>query len=217
MLARVQDPTATFWDLRLEVYPALVEAINDLMLIIGRPTTLYQVPIQLNPQICWQNMPENMLAITNVQSNLQSLWKVSLHTMDYTQSSWKSNWETDVDNTPQRWFPLGFLYWGVHPAVKEPMTVLVTGVGYPVPAAAFPPTGAETSPFHDEFFQALELYATAYLRLKELGDDAQEGQELYQQYLKIAQRMTSIADRRDSLLFSQAFGVPNAVSKVTMR
>jgi hypothetical protein len=217
VLARLQDPDATFWDLKLAVYPALVEAINDLMLIIGRPTTLYQIPIQLVPNVCWQPMPENMLAITNVQSNLQSLWKVSLRTMDFTQSSWTSSWETDVAASPLRWFPLGMTFWGVHPAVSQLTTVLVTGVGYPVPQAVFPPTGLESTVFHEEFNQALELYATAYLRLCELGDDAQEGQELYQAYLKIAQRMTSIEDRRDSLSYSQAFGVPNAPSRVTLR
>lgn len=219
VLARLQDPSATFWDLSLEVYPALEEAINDLMLILGRPTTLYQVPIQLVPGVCWQPMPQNMLALTNLQSNLQNLWKVSLRTMDFTQASWTSSWETDTAISPLRWGPLGFNYFFIHPAIptNASLTLLATGVGYPVPQAAFPPTGQETSPFHDEFFQALELYAAAYLRLKELGDDAQEGQELYQQYLALAQRMTSIEDRRDSLVASQAFGVPNAVSRVTMR
>jgi hypothetical protein len=213
----VQDPEAVFWDLYLEVYPALVEAINDLMLIIGRPTTIYSQPVQLNPLICWQPMPENMLALTNLRTNSQGLWKTSLHTMDYTQSSWGSGWTTDTGPVPLRWGPVGFSYFFVHPAPLQTITLTVTGIGYPVPQAVFPPTGEETVPFHDEFFQALELYAAAYLRLRELGDDAQEGVELYQQYLQLAQRLTKIEDRRDSLVFSQAFGVPNALSKVTLR
>lgn len=217
VLARVQNPEATFWDLNLEVYPALTEAVNDLMLIIGRPTVIYSLPVQLTPKIVWQPMPQNMFSITDLRSNLQGLWKTSLHTMDYTQSSWTSSWEADVAATPKRWGPVGFNYFFVHPAPKEVVTVLATGVGYPVPSAQFPPTGQEEIPFHDEFFQALELYAAAYLRLKELGDDAQEGQELYAQYLAIAQRMTRIEDRKDSLLFSQAFGVSNALSRVTLR
>jgi hypothetical protein len=217
VLARVQDPSAIFWDLHLEVYPALVEAINDLMLIIGRPTTIYQTTIQLNPLICWQPMPENMLALTNVRTNFANLWKTSLHSMDLTQASWTSSWETDVAPAPQRWFPVGFSYWGVHPAPEQTMTVIVTGVGYPVPNAVFPPTGNETSPFSDEFFQALELYAAAYLRIKDGGDDMLEGQELYQQYLQIAQRLSKLEDRKDSLVYSAAFGVRNALSKVTLR
>lgn len=217
VLARVQDPDAIFWDLELEVYPALVEAINDLMLIIGRPTTLYSTPVQLNPLVCWQPMPQNMLSITNIRSNLQSLWKVPLRTMDFTMSSWEPDWETDVADSPQRWGSLGLSYFFVHPAPSQPMTVLVAGIGYPVPSAVFPPTGAETSPFHKEFEQALELYAASYLRLKELGDDAQEGMELYKAYLAIAQRLTMIEDRKDSLVFSQAFGVPTALSRVTIR
>lgn len=42
VLSRVQDPAATFWNLNLEVYSALVEAINDLMLIVGRPRRRYR-------------------------------------------------------------------------------------------------------------------------------------------------------------------------------
>jgi hypothetical protein len=217
VLARVQDPTAIFWDLSLEVYPALVEALNDLMLIIGRPTTIYATPVQLNPRIVWQPMPANMLAITNIRTNFAGLWKTSLHSMDYLQTSWMGNWETDVAAVPVRWGPIGVSHFFVHPAPEQTLTVTVTGVGYPVPSAVFPPTGTETASFHDEFFQALELYAAAYLRLKELGDDAQEGQELYQQYLQIAQRLTRIEDRKDSLVFSQAFGTPTALSRVTRR
>jgi len=215
VLARVQDPSAVFWDLHLEVYAALVEAINDLMLIIGRPTTIYSLQVTLNPRICWQPMPQNMLAITNIR---EIPWKTTLHTLDYTQSSWNSNWEADSSpNLPQRWAPLGMTYFIVHPAVEQATTVTVAGVGYPVQPGAWPPTGAETSPFHIEFEQALELYAASYLRLKEIGDDAAEGMELYKAYLQIAQRLSKIDDRRDSLVYSQAFGVPVAASRVTMR
>ena len=137
--------------------------------------------------------------------------------MDYLQSSWGSDWETDVSSAPMRWGPIGMGYFFVHPAPEQTLTVTIAGVGYPVPNAVFPPTGNETCCFHDEFFQALELYASSYLRLKEQGDDMEEGQELYKQYLEIAQRMTTIQDRKDPLVFSNAFGVPAALSKVSRR
>ena len=64
---------------------------------------------------------------------------------------------------------------------------------------------------------ALQLYATAYCRMKELGDDALEGDAIYQQYLEIAQRLSQIEDRRDPLVFSRSFGTPTAPSLVTKR
>jgi hypothetical protein len=217
VLSRVQDPSAIFWNLNLEVYSALVEAINDLMLIVGRPTLTYATQITLNTNSVWQPMPPSMLAITNIRSSNYALWKCSLRDMDYTQASWRSDWELDVADTPQRWGPVGLNTFFIHPAVSQPVNVQIAGVAYPN-NAPFPFTGAETSPFHTEGVeQALALYSEAYLRVKCIGDDATEGDMLYQQYLDIAKRLTNIEDRRDSEIFSTSFGVSSAVSRVTRR
>lgn len=216
VLSRVQDPNATFWNLNLEVYSALVEAINDLMLIVGRPTLQSNTVITLNPNSVWQPMPPSLLAITNMRTNNYSLWKTSLREMDYTQSENDSAWEMDLDTNPRRWGPIGLNWFFIWPAVSVPVQVTIAGVAYPNPTP-WPATGAETSPFHDEIELALCSYAEAYLRLKSIGDDALEGDVLYQQYLDIAKRLTQIEDRRDSDIFSASFGVPSALSRTTMR
>lgn len=216
VLTRVQDPTAIFWNLNLEVYSALVEAINDLMLIVGRPTLQYQTVITLNPNSVWQPMPSGLLAITNIRSNQFSLWKTTLRDLDYTQANNGSDWELDLAAVPEAWAPIGLNWFVVWPAVEEPVQVLVAGVAYPNPTG-WPAVGTETSPFHQEVEQALCMYGEYYLRIKQLGDDADEGDMLYQQYLNIAKRLTQLEDRRDPDIFSSSFGVASAPSRITMR
>lgn len=214
---RLQDPTFTFWLQQFEVYAALEEAMNDLLLLVGRPTIQFNTPITLIPNQVWQPMPPGMLAITNIRTNQYSLWKTSLRSMDYLQASWGPTWECDVDNLgPLRWGPLGFSYFFVHPAPTVAFQVNVSGVTFPV-QTAWPPNGTEQSPFHSEVNVALQMYATAYLRLKELGDDAQEGDVLYSQFLAMAQRLTQIEDRRDPIIFTKGLGSTTAPSMVTMR
>lgn len=208
---RLQDPTSRFWHLHNEMYAGIEEAINDMMLLVGRPTIQYQTLVTLQPNTVWQRMPANMIALTNMRSNNYSLWKTSLHSMDYVQASWGPDWTADRANVPARWFPLGLTWFGVHPAPLAAIQVVVAGVSNPF-TDAWPPTGAEKSPFNDEFNQALELYATAYCRLKEIGDDALEGNQLMNQYTQIAQRLTDIEDNNDALIFNQAFGTSTAAS-----
>jgi hypothetical protein len=213
---RLQDPNGTFWLQQYEQYQAIAEAISDMLLLIGRPTQMVSIPVVLTPNIVWQAMPPNMLAITTIRSATGTLWKTSLHSMDYLQSSWGSEWEGDVSSVPARFGPLGLTYYFVHPAPSTAITVQVTGIANPI-QTPYPPTGAEVSPFHNEFNVALQMYATAYCRIKELGDDALEGDVLFQQYLDIAQRLSVIEDRRDGLIFSKAFGTPAAPSLVSLR
>lgn len=213
---RLQDDTFIFWLQKYEVYSALAEAYQDMMLLVGRPTLTYNTQITLLPNTVWQPMPANMVAITNIHSDNYSLWKTSVHVMDYLQGSWAGDWESDVADTPARWGPLGWTKFFVHPAPTTPILVTVAGVSNPI-TTAWPPSGSEQSPFASELDVALQLYATAYLRLKDLGDDMQEGQALMQQYLDIAARATQIADRRDPLIFSRSLGSTTAPSLVSLR
>lgn len=213
---RLQDPAGTFWLQTYEQFSAIAEGINDLLLLIGRPTQLINIPVTLTPNICWQSIPPNMLAITTIRSSTSMLWKTSLYAMDYLQSSWGSDWEGDVAMVPQRWAPLGLTYFLVHPAPSTPIIVQMTGIANPI-LTPWPPTGSEVSPFHQEFNVALQMYAAAYCKLKTVGDDSLEGDILFQEYLDIAQRLSQIADRRDPLIFSKSFGTPSAPSVVTLR
>ena len=125
---RLQDPTAIFWNQRNEIFAGVEEAINDLMLLIGRPTIQYQTLVTLEADTVWQPMPANMLAITNIRSSNYSLWKTTLHAMDVVQASWGPDWQEDRAEVCQRWFPLGLTYFGVHPGPKTPIQVVVAGV-----------------------------------------------------------------------------------------
>src|SRR5882762_650354 len=216
VLQRLQDPTGIFWLQQYEVNPALAEAINDLMLLLGRPVQYFNQLITLSANTCFQALPPNVLCLTYMHGSNYTLHKTTMHSMDYTMTSWGPDWTADRADIPARWGPIGLTQFFVHPAPNTPIQVLASGVLHPVTSLwPFDPT--TQAPFHEELNIALELYATAYCRLKELGMDAQEGNVLRGQYLEIAKRATGIEDRRDDRLFSQHQGVPTTMSLTTLR
>jgi hypothetical protein len=115
------------------------------------------------------------------------------------------DWEEDIADTVRYWFPLGLGTFGVWPSVAQEQTVLLTGIASPI-TGIWPYSGAEAIPFHDEFFVALEKYAAGYCRLKEAGNEAEEGYKLYQEYLANMKQMTAQEDRRDPFIFSGSIG-----------
>lgn len=213
---RLQDPTFTFWLENFEVYAGIAEAMSELLLLVGRPTNYFNQLVTIEPNTCFQEMPSGLLCITNINLNGSFLKKTSLHSLDYTQSSWSSAWQSDRAASPARWAPLGLNLFIVHPAPLYPITAQVTGVQVPL-SDTWPPSGNETSPFEKNLDQALELFAASYCTVKETGNEFVEGQKLYQQFLSIAKRYTQIQDRRDDLIFSQSFGTPTAPSVVSKR
>lgn len=230
-----EDPDdVIFWDLQIEIYTALAEAMSDLLLLVGRPTQIVQQPFTLQPNTVWQSLSafgygrggygtggygggtQSFVLLTDIQGPQSPLWKVSLADMDYVQSSWGPDWENDVADYPQRWFPVGLTQFGIHPAVSTPVQVLITGISYPV-SDVWPYNGSQIVPFHHEFFTALEEYAAHYCRIKETGAEFKESLSLYQQYLSLAERMTQIEDRRDPLVFSKSVGGPMGVNPIQKR
>jgi len=218
VLFRIEEvPGASvFWNTQSEIYSALIEAISDLLLLVGRPTQIVNQIVTIQPNTPWQPMPTGMLAITDIMGPNSQVWKYGLFDMDFTQSSWGSDWENDVDSGFQQWFPVGFTMFGIHPSVSSAVQVTVTGVAVPT-TNSWPYSGNETVPFSDEFFQALEKYAAHYCRFKEQGNEFQLSLALYQEYLADAERMTAIQDRRDSYIFSKNLGVQVGVPQTTAR
>ena len=213
------EGSPVFWSKQFEVYSALAEACNDLMLLVGRPTQTVQQAFTLVPNTCWQTIPQGVFVITDIFGAFGRLRKVDLHGMDYTQSSWSGAWENDTDpvNGPRRWFPLGLNMFGIHPAATDAIQLTITGIAYPF-TSTWPYQGTETAPFSDEFFVALEEYASAYLRLKEGGKEFEESMSLYGSYLKLAQRMSAIQDRRDPQLFaSPSMGAVSGLNQIPKR
>jgi hypothetical protein len=206
-----------FWNLQLEILTALVEAMNEMTLLVGRPTMIVQSIFNLNPNSVWQYLPRGMLALTDVYGPQSPLRKVSLFSLDYEQASWQSDWENDSSiSGPVRWFPVGLNLWGVHPAAGAVQQVIVNAVAYPV-AAPFPYTGAETVPFEHNYFQALEMYASVYLRTKEGTSELQNALPMLAEFYQIAARMTDIQDRRDNLIFSRDFGIMAGTNQIVKR
>jgi len=215
-LEEVPGSAGAWWSRQFEVYTALVEAQNDLLLLVGRPTQIVNIPLTLTANTVWQAVPKGYFAITDIQGSGSPLYKVNLWDLDYLCTSWGPNWTQDVDVVAQRWAPIGMNLFVVHPAPAYPQTVNVTAIQYPA-TDVWPYTGAETVVFSDEFFVALELYAAHYATIKELGGEFQNGLKLLDQYMQIAKRMSSIQDLRDPLIFTSGYGSSQRVSPTTMR
>lgn len=87
---RMEEPRGAgiFWDLATEVYTAIVEGMNDMMMLVGRPTISVNVPLNLVPNTVWQPLPKGLFLITDIIGAQSALRRVSLHDLDYVQSSW---------------------------------------------------------------------------------------------------------------------------------
>jgi hypothetical protein len=193
-----------------------MEAQSDLLLLVGRPTQVVNVPFALTPSTPWQVVPKGIFAITDIQGFSSPLYKVNLYDLDYLQTSWGSDWTQDVDDACYRWAPVGMNLFVIHPAVSQPQTVNITAIAYPT-TDVWPYTGAETVQFEDNFFEAIEMYAAHYATIKETGGEFQNGLKLLDQYMQIAKRMSSIQDLRDPLIFTSGYGSSQRVSPTTMR
>ncbi len=204
-----------FWSLEYEFYTALVESMNEMLLLVGRPVIQASVPITLTANTVWQAMPVGCLAILDMYST-RPLWKASLRDMDYLQSSWTAGWENDRAQFPVRWGPVGVNMFFVHPGPTTSITVTINYVQYPV-QQNFPYDGTQTVPFHDEYFEAFEMYAAHYARIKETGQDFNDSKLLYQSFMALATRMAGVENRRDPLIFTQSWGIPLGIRRSTAR
>jgi hypothetical protein len=206
-----------FWNWQLEVFTAIVEALNDLTLLVGRPVIGVQTPFNLQPNSAWQVLPKGILCFTDIYGPQSPLRKVSLFSYDYEQFAAGSDWENDTSiNGPNTFAPIGVTMFAVHPATSAPQQVTANAIQCPV-AVPFPYTGNEVIPFHHEFFVAIEQYATHILRLKESGPDFQNSLSLYSEYLQCAQRMSVIESRKDPVFFSLSLGVPFGTNPIQKR
>jgi|ERR1700722_3326086 len=216
VLERLEDPTGIFWNRRLEVYSAIVEALNDLTILVGRPVMGVQLIFNLQPNSVWQFLPKGFLCLTDIYGPQSLLRKQTLFDYDYIQFNSGSGWENENSTSgPTTWAPLGTNMFIVHPSAGAAQQVLLNAILYPV-AAAWPYAGSEVVPFHHEFFAAIESYAAHILRFKESGPDFQSSMTLYGDYLAQAERMSVIETRKDPILWSRSFGTmfgPNQIPK----
>lgn len=205
------------WSVEYELRAHLLEAVNDLTLLVGRPLSQVNVPFTPALNTAWQTVPAGLLLIVDVRGQAGRLRKVSLRDLDYTQSSWSSDWECDISTTgPLRWAPAGLNRFLLHPATAAPITLMLDAIGLAA-TSAYPYDGTQTIPFHDELFAALEQYAAHVAALKQGGQELQQSLTWYREYLSAAERATEIEDRRDRDLFSPSFGATAGVDAILRR
>jgi len=203
-----------FWS-QNEATSALMEAMCDLLLLVGRPDMIVSVPFEVQPNTPFQIVPKGVFAVTGLQGPVSEVWKVTLQDLDGAQVA-GPDWEQDIGDSITTWAPLGFTKFIVHPSVAQAQTVLLTGIASPV-TDMWPYGGSEAVPFHDEFFQAIEKYATHYLQFKAGGGDFKASMADYESYLADAKRMTALENRRDPFVFSGSVGAQIVANPTTQR
>lgn len=215
-LEETPGSAGAWWSAQFEIFTAIEEAQNDLLLLVGRPTGYVNMPFTLVPNQVFQTIPKGLFLLTDIQGFSSPLYKISLWDLDYLQTSWGSDWQNDVDVASYRWAPVGFNMFVVHPAVSTAQTVNITAIAYPT-TEFWPYTGDQPCVFEDNFFQLIEEYAAFYCRIKEMGGEFQEGVKIFDQYMQGAKRMTQIQDKRDPLLFTSGYGSTQNVNPTTRR
>src|SRR5437660_12863298 len=97
VLSRVEEANPpTFWSLTREVYSALIEACNDLLLLVGRPSFLVNQPFNLVPNTVWQTVPKGQLLITDILGPSRPLWRLSPFDTAYVRTRSPSDWACAV-------------------------------------------------------------------------------------------------------------------------
>lgn len=194
-----------FWNRQLEVYPAVVEGMNEASLITGDPELL-SLNVTLNPGGFSSNFPPFVYQIPQTAILLVRMDAVG-------QGAIKKVFACDLDrNTPgwegqtglmiKRWFPIGMTMFGVWPTLVAPQIVNMTLLSFPVTVSP-PYTGTEQSPFREEYNDAFSEYAAHICRLKEGGVDFQESIPQYQSYLDKMVSLTKFAARRGLSRFTR--------------
>jgi hypothetical protein len=194
-----------FWNLQSELYPAIVEGMNEAALITGDPeqralaTTL--VPggtVSGAPPFVYA-MPSTAILLVRMDAvGSGTIKKVFACDLDRNNPGW----EGETGDVIKRWFPIGLTMFGIWPALIAPVMVNLTVLSFPITTNA-PYTGAEVSPFREEYTDAFSEYAAHIARLKEGGVDFQESIPQYQSFQDKMVSLTKFAARRGLSRFTR--------------
>jgi len=210
---RLEEPVGPgiFWDLQDEIFPFLVEACNEALLITGLPQVRSAVPFTLaaNTRLFALPSPAFVLARMDGASVVAKTSFWALDQDDY-------QWESETGPTPVQWFPFGIGQFGIRPLLTAPVQVFLTTINVPVPTAR-PYTGAESVPFSVGFREGLVNYAASVARLKEGGKDFTEGFAFYEMFLSKMVELSKFGDRISKLRFTRSSGVPAQGSDTEIR
>lgn len=205
---KLEEPIGNgiFWDLNAEIYPAIVEGMNEAALITGDPEVRPTTPITLTPGGIGNGfppfvyaMPPTSLLIVRIDSTAgTAISKVLACDLDRNVPGW----EGQTGPAIKRWFPVGMGLFGVWPALTAPQQVMMTVLGFPVPvnSSLYPTT---LSPFRDEYNDGFTEYAAHICRLKEGGVDFQESIPQFQSFQDKMVSLTKFAVRRGISRFTK--------------
>lgn len=214
-----EDPAApVFWDLQNEVYPAIVEAMNEAALVTGVVQVVQMLPVELPVDTNFIAMPANAICLLRVLGPT-AVQKTDVYALDQMLPGWETAGGAGANPPVQQiqyWFPMGTNYYGIYPQLSVEQQVTITYLGYPVTVTP-PYTGAETVPYQQEFQDALIEYGAHILRLKESGYEFEASQTIYQQFLDTMKALSVFQSRHDSLVFTKATGAKVRVSDVEVR
>src|SRR6185437_3434869 len=204
-----------FWQLQAELYPLIVEGMNEAMLITGDPELKLSTPFQVAPQQTWQAMPAGLVAILRIEGpDGLPIKKETLLGLDRFQPGWEND---PASADPVAWFPLGLTQWGIYPQLSGPMNVLISGIGWPVNVAR-PYSGTEAVPFGEEYREGFAEYAAHVASFKEGGGEFEQSLIKYRSFRDKMLEMSKFAYRKDSLRFALgpaggAVGVTDVMKK----
>jgi hypothetical protein len=207
---RLEEPVGPgiFWSLQQEIYPGLVEAMNEAALITGEPEIRQAAPFSLGPNQTVFSLPSNAIALLRVQAP-NWVQKTSLWDMDRMLPGW----EGDVGFTPDYWFPIGLNQFGIHPQLEATVQCALTFIALPVPTGR-PYTGSEPADFQQEFEEGFVDYCAHVLQLKEGGEEFMQSAKLYDRFLSKMVELSNFSYRKGSLRFTRTIGAPARVTPV---
>lgn len=189
-----------FWSLVGEVYPCLVDAMNEAALLTG-VVQLNGQQMKLAKNTTYFSAPKGTMGAIRMKAPYP-IRKVSLRGLDDMVSTWQA---AAPAAQIQAWFPVGVNQFGIYPQLSAEAVVTMDFLAYPVQQGR-PLSGSVTVPFQVEFGDAFSEYAAVMLRSKEGGAEAEEAAVVYQEYLGQMKSLSAFQGRLDDLVRTAAWG-----------
>ena len=227
---RLEEPTPTFWNNQLEILPFLVEALNEACLITGEPQVRQSTVFTLAAATTFFNVPSNCVAMLRMEGP-GSVFKTSVYDLDRLLPGWQGATGyglgpygmgpyggTVRGDVPQYWFPLGLQSFGIYPALRAPVNVILTYVALPIATPILSLTGNEViTSTQEEYREALVDLAVVISAFKEGGQELIDALPVLNRYLSRMVELSRFGLRKGSLRFSVSLGAPARVSPVEQR
>jgi hypothetical protein len=200
---RLEEPIGPgiFWSRTYEIYPMLVQAINEASLITGEPEVRQTTPFTITAGGNIFTTPGQAIAIIRIQAP-NWIPKTSVWDLDRMTPGW----EADTGDAPDSWFPVGLNLFGIHPKLNAPVSCFLSYIALPVNFPR-PYTGAEKVDLQTEYVEGIIDSATHLLQAKEYGEEFKSSMKLYDRYLSKMTALSQFAWKKGALRFTRTAGV----------